>query len=448
MNKRPTILFAALLHAGLLFSSCNKDDAEESDETEVTLPGSNVEEDDDYTLNSSGATVITLNQTAISISGTGATASGTTATITEAGTYRVTGTLSSGQLLVDAAASDKVKIMLDGASITGSGDAPFRVKSASKTILYLMPGTNSSLTDASGNASEAVLYSASNLSVFGTGTLSLNAKEDAGIDAEGGIILKEGTFLITSEGSAIKSSDNVTVDGGTYTLTAGNDGLHADAALNINGGNINITKSEEGLEGEVITITGGTVRLVSTDDGLNGSSDTDATCYLYMKGGYLYINAGGDGVDVNGSIEMSDGTIIVDGPTSNADGPIDYDNTFKMTGGYLLAVGSSGMAQQPGAASTQPSVLVTFGSSLQAGTLVNISSGTGANVLTYAPAKTYQSVMLSSPLLVTGTSYSVYTGGTATGTLLDGLYSNAAYSGGTLRTGFTISSVLTKIGAN
>ena len=164
-----------------------------------------------------------------------------------------------------------------------------------------------------------------------------------------------------------------------------------------------------------------------------------------MNGGKLYVNASGDGVDVNGYIEMTGGLILVDGPTNSGNGPLDYDNTFKMTGGYLVAVGSAGMAQAPSTRSTQNAVLVRLSSTQSAGNLVHIDDSTGKGILTYKPAKSYQSVVFSSPKLVKGSTYKVYTGGSSTGTLTDGLYQGGTYTYGTLSKSFTQSSVITQV---
>jgi hypothetical protein len=146
----------------------------------------------------------------------------------------------------------------------------------------------------------------------------------------------------------------------------------------MNGGTVTIAKSYEGLESQAITINGGTIHLNSSDDGIGGSGGTtvntqfgaatSGTCYI--NGGYVYVNSTGDGLDINGSITMTGGEVIVNGPTNNANGPIDYDGTFKVSGGTLLAVGSSGMPHAPGSSSSQCSIMLRFSSAKSAGTIV------------------------------------------------------------------------------
>lgn len=303
----------------------------------------------------------------------------------------------------------------------------------------------------------------------GWGTWGSGAGDDAADSAKG---LKAGTDLTITNGiltvdasdDALHSNGSLTVAGGQIRLASGDDGIHADATLTIDGGALEITKSYEGIESAVITINDGTVRLVASDDGINvsGGSDGSAlagrpgqntfaafsgTDHLYVNGGTVTVDAGGDGIDANSPIDMTGGTVIINGPTDNANGPIDYMGEFRVTGGFLVAAGSAGMAQAPSASSTQNSVLVVFPTSLPAGTLVHIASENGDAVLTFLPTKAYQSVVLSSPDLVQGATYTVYTGGSATGTAVDGLITGGTTTTGTPSTEFTVTSVTTTAGS-
>ncbi len=207
----------------------------------------------------------------------------------------------------------------------------------------------------------------------------------------------------------------------------------------------------------MITLNGGTVHLISSDDGVNVSSgdggmmmggQVTATDYvLHINGGYLYMDANGDGLDSNGAIEMTGGVVVVNGPTEQMNGALDYDAWFTMTGGWLVTAGSSGMAQAPDTSSTQASVLINFTATQAAGMLVNIASSDGTNVLTFAPGKQYQSITFSSPELTQGATYTVSLGGSADSTATDGVYSGGSYSGGTEYTSFTVSSAVTMLGS-
>ncbi|MBN1509775.1 MAG: carbohydrate-binding domain-containing protein [Sedimentisphaerales bacterium] len=299
---------------------------------------------------------------------------------------------------------------------------------------------------------------------------TLSAK---GIKGVGSVVIDGGDFTVNSADDAIHSNGDVTINGGTFVLSSGDDGIHADADLVINGGDLRIAKSYEGLESThaSITLNGGTVHITSSDDGINVSAGGDmmgmagpggmpggrpgqaavtpgATAgdyWLYINGGYLYIDAMGDGIDSNGSIAMTAGTVIVNGPTASNNGALDH-SSFPMTGGFIVAAGSSGMAQTTSTTSTQYSILLTFNSTLPAGTLVHIQSSAGENILSFVPTKQYSSVAFSSEKLVKGSTYDVYYGGSSTGTLCDGLYQDGTYTPGTKYTSFTISSTVTNVG--
>jgi hypothetical protein len=144
---------------------------------------------------------------------------------------------------------------------------------------------------------------------------------------------------------------------------------------------------------------------------------------------------------------MTGGIVIVNGPTANNNGALDYAGAFQITGGFLVAVGSSGMAQAPSTSSTQYSVAMNFPSPQTAGTMVHFETEEGEEILTFVPTKAYQSVVLCSPELGNGSTYVVYSGGSSTGTVADGLYSDGTYTAGTEITRFTISSVVTGAGS-
>ncbi|TAK31334.1 MAG: carbohydrate-binding domain-containing protein [Chloroflexota bacterium] len=275
-----------------------------------------------------------------------------------------------------------------------------------------------------------------------TGT-SVSAK---GIKASVAVTIQDGTVAIDSSDDAIHSNDRLAINGGNVVLASGDDGIHSDSNLEINGGDLSLTKSYEGIESAVITINAGNIHLASSDDGINivGSNDgSSINNHLTINGGYIAIDAAGDGLDIDGAVTMTGGTVVVNGPLTSENGALDYDREFKITGGTLVAVGSSGMAQAPDATSTQYSVMKNFSSVQPAGTIVHIETKEGQEILTFAPTKAYQSVVLSSPKLKNGTTYSVFSGGSSTGTATDGLYSGGKYTGGTQTARFTISNMMT-----
>lgn len=281
------------------------------------------------------------------------------------------------------------------------------------------------------------------------------------IKAGSEIIINSGNIKIDSCDDSIHSNNALTINGGNIEISSGDDGLHSDTTLDINNGEINILKSYEGIESETININNGNINLVSSDDGVNASGGTaenpaegmqagghmgmggesSGTGILNLTGGKLFVNAGGDGLDANGSIYMTGGTVIVCGPTNSGNGALDYDNKFEISGGTLIAAGSLGMAQSASDTSSQNFVSVAL-SSQEEGTLINVQNSSGENIITFAPLKKFESVVISSPELKTGETYTVNVGGSMSSSCEDGLYFNdGTYSEGREIKSFTISGV-------
>jgi hypothetical protein len=278
-----------------------------------------------------------------------------------------------------------------------------------------------------------------------------------GLKAGTTLAIENGDFTISSSDDAIHSNDMIVINNGTYSIATGDDGIHADTSIEINDGTFDISKSYEGIESTIITINSGHFQITSSDDGINVAEGDGGLVfgppgefYIHINGGFIYINSGSDGLDSDGYITMSGGTVIIDGPVPNSppNGAIDYGNgAFNMTGGLLVAVGSADMqVQGPSPTSTQYSVIVTLNTTKQANTLVNIQNAAGETVLTFRPAKAYKAIVFSSPYLAPG-SYDLYLGGSSTGTLSYGIYEDGTYMPGTKYTTFTISQIITTIGS-
>ncbi len=282
-----------------------------------------------------------------------------------------------------------------------------------------------------------------------------------GIKATVNIVIDGGALNIDSADDALHSNGTITINGGTITLASGDDGVHADAAIDIKGGDLTIAKSYEGMEAANITLDAGTVHVTSSDDALNASAGGTGNAFgggmgggnqsdgsqLTINGGTLVVDSYGDGLDSNGSIAMTGGTVLVSGPTEQMNGAIDYNGGFAISGGLLVAAGSSGMAEAPATDSTQSSVLIFFSATQPGGTTVNIQDSAGQNVLTFTPAKDFQSIVVSSSALSSGASYTVYTGGSAAGTIVDGLMTEGSYSGGAQAATFSVASTVTQVGS-
>jgi hypothetical protein len=149
---------------------------------------------------------------------------------------------------------------------------------------------------------------------------------------------------------------------------------------------------------------------------------------LNISGGTIYVDAGGDGFDSNGSMTISGGTVIVNGPTDNSNAALDSETGILLNGGLVIAAGSSGMVENPEDDSEQYSVSATFTQSLDAETLVTLCDSTGAEIISFAPAKKFANVIISSPEISSGETYTIYTGGSTSSDEKYGLYTTGGYN--------------------
>ena len=289
-----------------------------------------------------------------------------------------------------------------------------------------------------------------------------------GIKANTDLNISGGNITVNSCDDAIHSNYNTTVTGGILNLASDDDGVHADYILTLGTENgtdndftIDISYSYEGLEGSVIKQLSGTTYLYSTDDGVNAAGDytedgtlaasvsafaspgssgnqsgpgentggpggntgggtgnqgpgfgqDDSSPYgmLYVEGGRLYCEVGGDGLDSNGSVEMSGGLVLVNGPTSGGNGVFDKGDSssdyFKVTGGTLIGAGTKDMAVTPTV--TGQGYFLQSNSSGSAGTPVKITTNNGS--IAFIPKTSWQWLFVTTPDMTSGGSYSAST---------------------------------------
>ena len=415
------------------------------------------------------AVSIELNGSSVSCSDSSVQVDGTTVTITQEGTYLLSGTLSDGQIIVDVEDSEKVQLVLDGVDITSASSAPIYVRQADKVFITLAENSENTLTAAGefvaidDNNIDAAIFSKDDLTLNGTGALTISSPYGHGIVSKDDLVITGGTYNIDASEHGLSGKDSIRIADGDITITAGEDGIHAknkdDTTLGyvyIAGGNItiasgddgihaeadcvmencniDITESYEGIEGQVLLFCSGTYSVVSSDDGLNAASPTDTSsddpmavssdCCIRIEGGDLLINAEGDGIDSNGNLLISGGSTIVYGPTSGADGALDYSGSAAITGGTIIALGNSGMAQNFGDESTQGSILSTFSSNLNVDDTVSIADANGNVLLTCTAEKVCNSVVFSNPDLTLDSTYTITFGDQSTEvTLSDSLIS-------------------------
>ena len=496
---------------------------------------------------SSGATAISLNGTEISVSGNGAYVKDGNVYIVQSGKYVLSGTLDSGSVIVDAKKYSKVWLLFDGVNISCDTDACLRVDQADKVFLTLAEGTENILNGGSNYSAEAladgtnaVVYVHDDLTINGSGSLTVNSSYMNGITANDDLVITGGTMTVSAPNHGIKVNDSLRITGaeisvtaekdgihtgseivvqsGAITITAGDDAIHSDTAVYVYGGEITVTDCYEGIEALIIEIHGGNTLIYSRDDGLNangytgtsfgdempagetpgmngtppefsdgsvpdfstmgtppsmedgtvpdmsamgtppamagGATPTDLSAmgtppempedgfggpqensddsteekpvvsveetYVLIDGGTLtIINSTGndaDGIDSNGSILITGGTVLVsltDGATNNA---LDYGSESGgeavISGGTVIACGSSGMVESISENSAQCSILYNLGESAAAGQTLYLKDSDGNILLTREIPNSFSSVTLSCPEMTSGETYIIQIGDT------------------------------------
>lgn len=422
----------------------------------------------DASYDESECVLIELNGSTATASSDSVQISGSTVTITEEATYLVSGTLDDGMLVVDAPDSAKLQIVLKGVTINSSTCAPIYILEADKVFLTLADGTENTLssggtfTAIDDNNIDGVIFSKQDLTLNGSGTLTVTSPAGHGIVCKDDLVITGGSYTVESAAHGLDASDNIRItgqtaltivsgkdglhaentddtslgfvyiSGGTFDIASGDDAFHADETLTITEGTIRVTESYEGLEGLTLDIQGGNITLVSSDDGLNAAGGTDGSGtaggrdamfggqagmsssggVITISGGELYLQASGDGIDSNGSIAISGGTVVVNGPVQGDTSVLDFDSTAVITGGTFIGTGASGMAQT--FTSSEQGVISLTAGTQEAGTLITVTDGSGNTLISYAPELSFNLVILSSPDLVAGETYTV-TVGTASG---------------------------------
>lgn len=313
----------------------------------------------------------------------------TVITITQPGTYRISGTLSCGQLAIDlgSEAPDDpeavVNLILDNASITctvapalifynvwESGDADAAMTTAmAQEVTNAATGANVILADGSVNN-----FTGSHVAkIYKTGTTKKLHKYD-------------GTFYSKCSMTICGEEE----ESGVLNIIADNEGLDSELHLNINGGIINIT---------------------SQDDGIN--TNEDYVSVTTINGGILNINAGngseGDGIDSNGYLIINGGEVYSMANGTSADGGIDADCDILINGGTVVASGARNDAVST--ASEAPYMELTYASTQSGGKIFKVTTTQGDDIFSYGPSKQYQSLFFTCPELAFDTTYYVYADG-------------------------------------
>ena len=344
----------------------------------TTVETSYTETDISSTYEQSSSTVITLNDASTTIDGDGASYSDGIVTITRAGTYILTGSLS-GQIVVETTSVDEVQLVLNGAQIINTSGSAINIQQAEKATITLADGSTnyiedgSNYADTSDAAPDAAIYSDDDLTINGEGTLTVAGNYKHGIKCADDLIIISGNLNVSAANDGIRGKDSVSildgvitvnaggdgitatnaddndkgwisVDGGIFSINAYNNGFQAESALNINAGEINVTAGQDTYHcNNDILITGGTSNLDAGDDGMHADnilqiaggnvdvvSDYEGIegASIYISGGNIAVEAVDDGINAAGG---SDSDIASNDRFSTESG----DNVIVISDGYI-----------------------------------------------------------------------------------------------------------------
>ena len=431
----------------------------------------------------SEATAITLTGDSAKISGNGAYWLDGSLVIARSGQYEISGELTDGNIVVDAAQYSKVWIRLNGVSITCSDDACIRVDQADKVFLTLGEGTDNTLTGgkaysetALADGTNAVIFSHDDLTINGGGSLKIISACQNGITAKDDLIITGGTIsvtapyhgirvndhfrmtaaslTVTAEQDGIHSGSDIVIQDGTLTITAGDDAVHSDTSVLILGGTILVSDCYEGIEAVTIEISGGDITIHSRDDGLNANGYTgidfgggmnmqgqmpemsgmpfggapgaemgnpdeaaeektivsaDDTWIRISGGRVTILNESGkdaDGIDSNGHITITGGTILVSLTGSSGNSALDSGSESggitTISGGTIIACGDSSMAAGFDAESTQESVLYSLSETAAAGSTITLLDCEGNELISETIPYSFSSAVISCPGMAVG----------------------------------------------
>ena len=350
------------------------------------------------TYEESGAVYVTLSGDGITGETDGVAINGQTVTITAEGTYIFSGTLSEGQIVVDADKA-KVQIVFDNVDITCASSAAVYVKNAEKVFVTLAEGAQNTLRNTDeyvaidDNNIDAVIFAKSDLTLNGTGNLTIVSAEGHGIVSKDDLKITGGTYDITAAGHALSGKDSVRIADGTFILTAEKDGIHAENAddeekgyIYIADGDFTITSDGDGMDASnIVQIEDGTFDITAgggaansqkthesdmpgggmsqnierpdgesmpqmgeKPDGENMPQDTTtdesgtstkgikAGGGMYLNGGTYQINSADDSIHSNANIMIADGTYTL----ATGDDGVHADDALTVNGGTITVTES------------------------------------------------------------------------------------------------------------
>lgn len=379
--KRKVVL-AFLLTGALVLSGCSKtnnsnETSSGSTSTDSSAQGIDVsnmfsDRDKEIGYDEENSTVIKLSDDSTTCDSDAVQISGNTVTIIDEGTYILSGTLTDGMVIVDAEDTDKVQLVLDGVDITSAESAAIYVREADKVFITTASDSQNTLTNGGtytaidDNNIDAAIFSKSDLTLNGAGSLTITAKAGHGVVSKDDLVLTSRTYQIDAASHGLSGKDSVRIASGSYTIVSGKDGIHAENAddtslgfVYLADGTFDITSGGDGIsagnwlqaDGGVYTVkAGGGSENVQKSDGewqfgpgqQTESTDTTeedtvsmkaikAAGELILKGGKYSLDSADDTIHSNANITISDGEFTL----ASGDDGIHADSATTISGGTI-----------------------------------------------------------------------------------------------------------------
>lgn len=379
--KRKVVL-AFLLTGALVLSGCSKtnnsnETSSGSTSTDSSAQGIDVsnmfsDRDKEIGYDEENSTVIKLSDDSTTCDSDAVQILGNTVTIIDEGTYILSGTLTDGMVIVDAEDTDKVQLVLDGVDITSAESAAIYVREADKVFITTASDSQNTLTNGGtytaidDNNIDAAIFSKSDLTLNGAGSLTITAKAGHGVVSKDDLVLTSRTYQIDAASHGLSGKDSVRIASGSYTIVSGKDGIHAENAddtslgfVYLADGTFDITSDGDGIsagnwlqaDGGVYTVkAGGGSENVQKSDGewqfgpgqQTESTDTTeedtvsmkaikAAGELILKGGKYSLDSADDTIHSNANITISDGEFTL----ASGDDGIHADSATTISGGTI-----------------------------------------------------------------------------------------------------------------
>lgn len=357
-------------------------------------------------------TITLKGTTATTTATTGVKISGSTVTISAGGTYQLSGSLTDGKVVVDAADGNAVGLILNGVTMANTTTSPLQILKGGDTTITLAAGSTNSLSDATKyvypdpkvTEPDAALFSKTNLIINGTGALTVTGNStdaiasrdgltidsgtitvkavDDGIRGKDFVKINDGTITVTANARGIRATNknnaprgyvaiaggtvkvtagegcvhattDITVSGGTQNLSCGKAAVHAEGNLDVSAGTITVTKATDGLKATKPTISGGTITLTTSDDGISGS---DGVTPKDVEAAAVLVTISGGTIVVNSGANgvSSNGKLRITGGTVVVNGPTATTSAATASNGKFSAPGGTLMATGSAAKALAP----------------------------------------------------------------------------------------------